>query len=166
MLKKKERLPGESMSEYLLKNDFDMIDLNNLSFGQIRGTGAMFEDPYRLQTGRSLVSDMRKEGAIKPKYVENKDIYLSEGEGITGYQNPYAKTASKEGGYRIGGQTVNYKTIIDTYDKINKNLETLGINFKLKPSKNGGVYMPKKLLDLDVFINSLARVKQGITPIG
>jgi hypothetical protein len=47
------RVPGESMSEYLLKNDYDIVNLSQLD-GHRTGSGYIYEDPYRLQTGRSL----------------------------------------------------------------------------------------------------------------
>lgn len=45
---KTPRVPGESMSEHLLKNDFEMISADAIHDGQNRGFGAMYEDPYRL----------------------------------------------------------------------------------------------------------------------
>lgn len=142
-LPKHERVPGESMSEHLLKNDFEMIDLQKIGDGQTRGTGAMFEDPYRLQTGRSLQRDMLKEGIIKPQYVDNPDILVMPGQMF---------------------KHIPYKTLEEDIDYINNNLKKLGITFQLSKSKNGGIYMPKNLIKLNEDINSLNIIKNTLTP--
>jgi hypothetical protein len=112
-LPKIERVPGESMSEHLLKNDFEMIDLNRLD-GAKRGTGSMYEDPYRLQTGRSLQSDMIKEGVVKPKYVDDPNIVVKPGDE-----------------FFIGHRRIGYDQLAHVMEEVNTTLNNLGISFQL-----------------------------------
>ena len=71
-----ERRPGETMSEYLQRNDFDMYDIDRILYNQNpAGVFNMFEGPYRLQTGRSLQSDMIKEDPNVPKLKFEKSGY-------------------------------------------------------------------------------------------
>lgn len=62
----KESLTSPSLSERLLAGDFEMYDSNKVNQDRIPiGSFSMLEGPYRLQTGRSLLSDMKKDGLIK-----------------------------------------------------------------------------------------------------
>ena len=56
-----------SLSERLLAGDFDMYDSKAVKrHGAPEGTYTMFEEPYRLQTGRSLQADMINEDPNVP----------------------------------------------------------------------------------------------------
>lgn len=146
-LPKIERVPGESMSEHLLKNDFEMIDLNQLE-GARRGTGSMYEDPYRLQTGRSLQSDMIKEGAVKPKYVDNPNIVVKPGDEIFN-----------------GHRRIGYDQLVHAMEETNKVLDNLGISFQLNQARDNSIYMPRQLLDLRNELNVLNDIRYWLTPL-
>lgn len=152
MLPKKERVPGESMSEHLLKNDFDMINIKSIDRGATRGTGSMYEDPYRLQTGRSLRSDMLKEGVIKPQYVDNWKIKVKPGNNAL---IRYGKRPS----------LLYYDQIEHYLNTANDLLQRLGVQFKLSTAKDGSIYMPQKLYDLQKDLRDLDAVKIALTPI-
>lgn len=56
-----------SLSERLLAGDFDMYDSAAVQTNRVpEGTFTMFEEPYRLQTGRSLQADMINEDPNVP----------------------------------------------------------------------------------------------------
>lgn len=120
-LPKNERVPGESMSEHLLKNDFEMIDTKTLD-GQRRGVGAIYEDPYRLQTGRSLQKDMIDAGVIKPQYIDNPNGIL--------YPEDFSS---------------RYNDILSRMDKANSILSENGINFRFNTTSNGGIVAPRQI---------------------
>ena len=62
----KESLTSPSLSERLLAGDFEMYDSEKVGQNRIPiGSFSMLEGPYRLQTGRSLLQDMKNDGAIK-----------------------------------------------------------------------------------------------------
>lgn len=149
-LPKSQRKPGESMSEYLLRNDFDMIDLNAIESGHRQGTGSMYEDPYRLQTGRSLQSDLVKEGMVTPKYKNNPEILITP---------TTPATISRK------GISISYSDSEAQMHRINKTLKHLGVSFELNPAKNGGIYMPTKLLDLRYYIDDLEQIYDALTPV-
>lgn len=62
----KESLISPSLSERLLAGDFEMYDSEKVGQNRIPiGSFSMLEGPYRLQTGRSLLQDMKNDGVIK-----------------------------------------------------------------------------------------------------
>lgn len=146
-LPKKERIEGESMSEHLLKNDFDMINLNALHGRKKGGFGATFEDPYRLQTGRSLIQDMIKEGVLNPKFIEDPDVVVREGNTIQYY-----------------GGNISFDNIDIDRSRINTVLHKMGIDFQINKSKDGAIYMPKKLIDLRNTMDAIEAAKDFLTP--
>lgn len=144
-LPKKERVPGESMSEHLLKNDFDMIDLSGLH-GRNNGVGATFEDPYRLQTGRSLIQDMIGEGILKPKFVKNKNVVAQAGSGLIWKGH-------------------SFKRLESDMARVNTVLQKLGIDFQLYKASNNAIYMPKKLVELRGIMDDVEAAMDYLTPV-
>lgn len=71
----KESLTSPSLSERLLAGDFEMYDSNKVGRNDIPiGSFSMLEGPYRLQTGRSLLQDMKNDGAIKLEPMEKYQL--------------------------------------------------------------------------------------------
>lgn len=139
------RVPGESMSEYLLKNDYDIVNLEQLD-GHRTGSGHIYEDPYRLQTGRSLQSDMKKAGLVKPAFKRNYNsiIFPEDVDPRTG---------------------LNYKSVLSKMNEANEILKNFGIKFQFSIGSHGGIIKPGKLTDVAYNISGIDKlVKQLDNP--
>lgn len=131
---------SESLSERLLAGDFDVYNSNNVYRGRSgnpQSSWTLFGEPYRLQTGRSLMKDMIEKDPNVPKiegeYIRNKGQALS-------WMKP---SDINLGSFYLDdypGQ--NEPTFGQIVDKLNKSLEKEGLskikNFA-KTDKNGEV---------------------------
>lgn len=147
MFPKHERRAGESMSEYLLRNDFDMVDLQNLDGAHRGQISSMFEGPYRLQTGRSLQQDMRNEGLIeKPKFDK--------------IENP--KNQLMPGDFPLRENGISYGDLKGKMDDANKLLESFGINFRFNTTPKGAILRPEDTYALISRINEMNLISRAL----
>lgn len=66
---------AQTLAERLLAGDFDYYDSSKIAARKNPiGDFSMLEMPYRLQTGRSLVEDMKKDGFVKKKVIEGEKL--------------------------------------------------------------------------------------------
>ena len=71
----KESYDAPTLAERFLAGDFDYYDSSKVDTRENPiGDFSMLEMPYRLQTGRSLVEDMKKDGVIEKKRIEGKKL--------------------------------------------------------------------------------------------
>ena len=131
---------SESLSERLLAGDFDIYNSNQLYRGRSgnpQSSWTLFGEPYRLQTGRSLIQDMIEKDPnvpnIEGEYVRNKGQVLS-------WMKPSDINIDT---YYLDGYTYDQQpTFGQIVDKLNKSLEKEGLS-KIKSfartDKNGEV---------------------------
>lgn len=147
-LPREERRPGESMSEYLLRNDYEMIDLDRLE-GQRYGSGAIYEDPYRLQTGRSLMSDMKKEGRIRPPVKRNyNNIIFPIDDIIKGFQK---------------NSWESYSNLSNLMDEANATLQQNGIGFRFNRTPNNGIVSPTSTFNAANAIQEINSLQRALS---
>lgn len=136
---------SDSLSERLLAGDFDVYNSKQVgpgSAGNPQSNWTLFGEPYRLQTGRSLRSDMIEKDPNIPK-IDSEYVRGS------GQVLPHMKpkdTYSTTGFHNISEDQPTYGQMVD---RINKSLEDVGlakIKSFAKTDKNGEIE--------DVFFNN------------
>lgn len=135
-----QRVAGESMSEHLLKNDFELVNLGSLQGRSGKeGLASTFEGPYRLQTGRSLQKDLREAGIIKPPFKRDYNSIMFPGD--------------------VDSRTGNsYDGILQRMQQVNDDLQKLGIKFQLTTSNNGAITNPKAVQELSINIGHIDQI--------
>lgn len=152
-LRRDKMRPGESLSEYILRSDPSMYDNNTLRLGDRQ----LYDDPYRLQTGRSLQQDMIKEDPNFPRGT------LSRTRHTTHITEPVdEKMRFVDGRFvRVARDGENtYGTLLN---QVNKSLDQLGISKKIEPNEDGIIFNPEGLERLDFILKDLCDLKNGKT---
>ena len=141
----KESLTSPSLSERLLAGDFEMYDSQKVGQNRIPiGSFSMLEGPYRLQTGRSLLSDMKKDGLIKQEPMKK-------------YQLDFIDDINRDAGFMWDGDNLRRPGYRDYLNLVNSVLRENGFKeidpFFEKYDEYGtmtspGMVPPRELLDL------------------
>ena len=142
----KESLTSQSLSERLLAGDFEMYDSKKVSQNRIPiGSFSMLEGPYRLQTGRSLLSDMKKDGLIKQEPIKK-------------YELDFVDDINRDPGFMWGEDNLRRPGYRDYLNLVNSVLRENGFKeidpFFEKYDEYGtmtspGMVPPRELLDLN-----------------
>ena len=141
----KESLTSPSLSERLLAGDFEMYDSKKVGRNDIPiGSFSMLEGPYRLQTGRSLLSDMKKDGLIKQEPMKK-------------YELDFVDDINRDAGFMWNGDNLRRPGYRDYLNLVNSVLRENGFKeidpFFEKYDEYGtmtspGMVPPRELLDL------------------
>ena len=142
----KESLTSPSLSERLLAGDFEMYDSKKVGRNDIPiGSFSMLEGPYRLQTGRSLLSDMKKDGLIKQEPIKK-------------YELDFVDDINRDPGFMWGEDNLRRPGYRDYLNLVNSVLRENGFKeidpFFEKYDEYGtmtspGMVPPRELLDLN-----------------
>lgn len=142
----KESLTSQSLSERLLAGDFEMYDSKKIIQDRIPiGSFSMLEGPYRLQTGRSLLSDMKKDGLIKQEPMKK-------------YELDFVDDINRDPGFMWGEDNLRRPGYRDYLNFVNSVLRENGFKeidpFFEKYDEYGtmtspGMVPPRELLDLN-----------------
>ena len=149
-----ERRPGESMSQWMLRNDWELYNTEKLNGGPL-GVASVYEDPYRLQTGRSLLSDMKESGVIKPEYRREYRNILFPGDNPSNSGNPFVRRR----------RDYSYNDVMGAFKNINERLDDIGIKYQFSPlDDNGAIVDPAGKMKLIGEINDILDFNKSIGP--
>ena len=133
---------SDNLSERLLAGDFDVynsMQVNPGTAGNPQSSWTLFGEPYRLQTGRSLRSDMIEKDPNVPKV---KGEYVHNSGQVLAHMKPRDLEPSFGDWFELDNYKENQPTYGQMVDRINKSLEDVGLtNVKSFAStdKNGEV---------------------------